>query len=54
MPKQITLKNEKEPDRLGIYDIKGDTLRIAIGTAKDRPKSLDDGNALSFSLKKQK
>jgi len=56
-PKQITLtrgEGEDKETRLGIYEIDGDTLKMALGRDKDRPKKLDDKNAQLLTLKKVK
>lgn len=45
-PKQITLsrgEGEKKEVRLGIYELEGDTLKLAIVGSKDRPKNFNDG-----------
>jgi len=56
-PKEITLtrgeKDDKET-RLGIYEVDGDTLKIVLGTGKDRPKKMDAKDAQLLTLKKVK
>jgi uncharacterized protein (TIGR03067 family) len=45
-PKQITLSRgdgEEKEVRLGIYELDGDTLKLAIVGSKNRPKNFDDG-----------
>jgi uncharacterized protein (TIGR03067 family) len=44
-PKEITLTREDET-RLGIYEVDGDTLKLAIVGSKDRPKNFDEGYIL--------
>jgi uncharacterized protein (TIGR03067 family) len=45
-PKEITLSRGDGDDRevrLGIYELNGDTLKLAIVGSKDRPKKIEDG-----------
>ena len=56
-PKLITLTRGDDKHKvtlLGIYEIEGDTLKMALGLEKDRPKTLDDKDALLLTLKKVK
>jgi RNA polymerase sigma factor (sigma-70 family) len=48
-------ENEKGQTFRGIYDLKGDDLRIAFqGPTQARPKSFDEAGAMLFTLKRQK
>jgi uncharacterized protein (TIGR03067 family) len=54
-PKTITLNRrdgQGEP-RLGIYEIKGDTLKVCFGLAAERPKRFGDAGR-EMVLKKQR
>ena len=56
-PKQITLTRGEGDDketRLGVYEVEGDTLRMAFGREKDRPEKLDDKAAQLLTLKRVK
>jgi uncharacterized protein (TIGR03067 family) len=56
-PKQITLTRGAGADQetlLGIYEVEGDTLKMALGREKDRPKKFDDKDAQLMTLKKVK
>ncbi len=56
-PKQITAKQLRANDpeeRLGIYEIKGDELKVAFGHGAKRPKGLDDKDAEVIELKRDK
>jgi uncharacterized protein (TIGR03067 family) len=56
-PKEITLtrgKGEEKETLLGIYEVDGDTLKMALGREKDRPKKFDDKDVQLLTLKKVK
>jgi uncharacterized protein (TIGR03067 family) len=56
-PKQITLTRGEKDDKetlLGIYEVDGDTLKIALASEKERPKQMDDKDARVMTLKKDK
>jgi uncharacterized protein (TIGR03067 family) len=56
-PKRITLTCGEGADketRLAVYDVDGDTLKMALGGAKERPKTLEDKDAQLLTLKRVK
>jgi uncharacterized protein (TIGR03067 family) len=56
-PKQITLTRGEKDDKetwFGIYEVVGNTLKIALSNEKERPKKLDDKAARVMTLKRVK